>query len=60
MEDCYYTDKLLDLFNSGFYSLAQLKKITGLEFWELNQIMRDRTMELLNEEQITKIKNFVL
>lgn len=60
MEDCYYTDKLTELFNSGFYPLAQLKKITGLEFWELNQTMRDRTMELLNEEQITKIKNFVL
>jgi len=59
ISDAEISSRLLLVFQSGMYSLGQLCGYTGLEFHRINQIMRDGSLEKLNDEEKEKLIKFI-
>ena len=57
--DTEISEKLLELFQSGMVGLKYICTQTGLEFHQVNQIMRDKTLERIEPEQREKLRKFL-
>lgn len=57
--DIEVSQKLLELFQSGMMGLKYICTQTGLEFHQVNQIVRDKTLERIDPETKEKLIKFL-
>ena len=52
-------EKLHEVFSSGMMTLSYICKQTSLEFPQVNQVMRDKNLDRISEDQKEKLKLFL-